>query len=57
MRLVLGILAVALWLPFLAYIIDSTYYGEFWAFAIAFYTIPLTIFVAFPTFHLVRKRI
>jgi len=56
-RLILGFFTAALWLPLLAYILDSTYYGEFWAFAIAFYTVPLTIFVALPAYFLVRKRI
>ena len=53
-RLVLGIIAEALWLPILAYVTLGRL-GEGYFVILAMFTVPLTLFVAVPFYLLTKK--
>ena len=55
-RIVVGFLAAALWLPLLS-LATSGPYGGFWFGMTAIFTVPLTLLVAVPLFYLWRRRI
>ena len=55
-RLTLGFISAALWLPLLLIIISGKY-GEFWFGVVSFLTVPLTVFVAVPLYIALHKKI
>ena len=55
-RIVVGFLAAALWLPLLS-LATSGPYGAFWFGMTAMFTVPLTLLVAVPLFYMWRRRI
>jgi hypothetical protein len=55
-RIVVGFLAAALWLPLFS-LATSGPYGGFWFGMTAMFTVPLTLLVAVPLFYLWRRRI
>jgi hypothetical protein len=55
-RIVLGFMAAALWLPLLE-LATSRIYGGFWFGMTAMFTVPLTLLVAVPLFYLWRRQI
>jgi hypothetical protein len=59
MRIILGFVAAALWLPLLELLAGAVTggYGRFWFFMTAIFTVPLTILLAVPLFCLWRRRI
>jgi hypothetical protein len=56
LRVVLGFVVAALWLPSLSLLIED-WYSAWWVGMVLAWTGPLTIFVAVPLYLLVRKRI
>jgi hypothetical protein len=58
-RIVLGFIAAALWLPVLELVAGeiSGGYGRFWFGMTAMFTVPLTVLVAVPLFYVWRRRI
>lgn len=55
-RLAIGFICAALWLPTVSFIISGVY-GKFWFTMTAGFTVPLTIFVGIPLYFLMRKKI
>jgi hypothetical protein len=57
-RVILGFVAAALWLPLLFLLVEGgNYYGRVWFSMVAAFTIPLTLFAAVPLFYFWRSRI
>jgi hypothetical protein len=56
LRIGIGLLAAALWLPLLAYATGERF-AFFWFGMIAMFTIPLTLFVALPLVLLLRRHL
>lgn len=55
-RVVLGFVVAALWLPAVLYFTDRTY-GQFLFVMSAIFTVPLVLFVAVPLYYVWRRRI
>ena len=54
-RISLGFLAAASWLPLLLYF-TSDEFGDFWSVMVAYFTVPLTVFIAVPLFIVFSRR-